>query len=825
MVNVIDLNGTWKLRWSDGVRGNIHAATREQTDPARYIDAQVPGEVHLDVWKAGWIADPYVGTNCLAARWVEECIWAYRRNFHVPPQAVRARSWLVFEGLDLNATVFLNGAEVGRHSNSFHPCRIEVTGKLRKGRNLLTVHVEGGLFGVSEKRGEGYGAHADQLLHKRHWLRKPQCQFGWDWSTRFINVGISKPVRLEWTGEAVRVDQLVPLAELSPDLRTGSVLTRWFVEGLGAKTVRGEMTVELVEAGVKTSVPVEVKPGLQACEARIKVREPGLWWPVGHGPQNLYTLRATLSVGGRRIERRTARIGFRHVRVHQDLHPKGGRYFVLEINGKKVFAKGGNFVPADMIFARLDRARYDRLTDLALEANFNILRVWGGGLYESDEFYELCDRKGILVWQEFIFACSKYPTTDEAFFQSIKAEAGYNVRRLAAHPSLIAWCGNNELEQANWHWGYDRGVVLPDHAFFHITLPRLLAEEDPTRYYQPSSPYSPDGHDPVRDDEGDQHPWSIGFANTDFRDYRKMICRFPNEGGVLGPTALPTMLACLPEGQRDVGSLAWQVHDNSVDSWAEPSHAHEIVKNWLGRPIRDFSIEEFTYWGGLLQGEALREYCDNFRRRMFDSASAIFWMFNDCWPATRSWTIVDYYLRRTPSFHFVRRALAPLSVVLAEEGGDVVVFGINETGHAVRATLRYGLFNLGGGLPRDHVVTVNLPPNASTPIGRFAVSEWKNPRSSMAFAMLTRDGELLARNRLFRPFFREMKWAKPRVRIKVEKGRAVFQSNVFAWGVCLDLDGETPLPDNFFDVYPGIPYSIPWAKRRPPKILKVGNLA
>lgn len=823
-MNTLDLNGTWKLRWSDGTRGRPEYAAQEETDPDRYIDAQVPGEVHLDAWRAGWIPDPYQGTNCLQARWVEEFVWSYRRPFDAPPDAAKGRAWLVFDGLDLNATIVLNGKDVGRHNNFFRPCRIEVTGKLKEVHNLLAVHLESGLYGVCDKPVRGYATSLDMELHKRIWLRKPQCQFGWDWSTRLVNVGIHKGVRLEWTDEPARLDQFVPWVELSPDLKTGSVRARLFVEGLSDQVQRGEMTVEVVEAGVKAVGAVEIKPGLHPCEVRAEVPSPKLWWPVGHGPQNLYTLRVTLSAGGRVIGERTARIGFRRIVVNQDPHPQGGRYFILEVNNRRIFAKGGNFVPADMIFARLDRERYDRLTRLALEANFNLLRVWGGGLYESDEFYELCDERGILVWQEFIFACARYPSTDQEFSDNVRAEAVHQVRRLASHPSLVVWCGNNELEVANWHWGYDRGVVLPDHGLYHITLPRILAAEDPTRYYQPSSPYSPEGMDPNRDDVGDQHPWSIGFANSDFREYRKMICRFPNEGGFLGPTSRATMLACLPEGQRRIGSFAWQIHDNSVDSWGEPSHTHRIIEKWLGREIREFSIEEFVYWGGLIQGEALREYVDNFRRRMFDSAAAIFWMYNDCWPATRSWTIVDYYLRRTPSFHPVRRAMAPVGVVVAEEGDEIVVFGVNDTAEAVSADLRYGVFNLAGGIAVDRKVAVTLAPNASTPLARMKRAEWKDPNASLTFAMLERGGEVLARSRLCLPLFKELKWAPADVRVRVEKGRAVFESAALAWGVCLDLDGEAHVADNFFDVWPGIPYSIPWTRAEPPKVLHVGNL-
>ena len=827
MLKQLDLNGTWRARWTDGQRGGLAFAEREDTDEARYIDAQVPGEIHLDVWKAGWIKDPYVETNCLAARWVEECMWSYRRFFNAPSEALKGRAWLCFEGLDLAATILLNGQEIGRHGNSFHPCRIEVTGKLKTGRNLLTVHLDGGLFHVADKPVEGWEGWArrvDAKLHKRHWLRKPQCQFSWDWSTRLINVGITKPVRLEWTADAVRIETFVPLAELSADLGTGIVKGRLFVEGLRERSSKGKLTVEIPEAGRKTTVEVEVKPGSNLLEAVVDVANPEPWWPVGHGAQKLYTVRASLSIDSRRIGERTARVGFRHVRVNQDQHPEKGRYFIFEINGRKIFVKGGNFVPVDMIFPRADRARYDKVTDLALEANFNMLRIWGGGLYESDDFYELCDEKGILVWQEFIFACGRYPIQDEAFHDSVKEEARFNIRRLAPHASLVAWCGNNEMEWAAWAWNYDKGVVYPDYALFHLTLPRLLSEEDPERYYQPSSPWSQDGMFPNADETGDQHPWSVGMQNTDFRDYRKMICRFPNEGGTLGPTSLPTMLACLPKDQRQIHSFAWQVHDNSVDSWGEPSYPDEMIRQWLGKDMRKMSIEEFTYWGGLVQGEALREYCDNFRRRMFDSAAAIFWMYNDCWPATRSWTIVDYYLRRTPAFAPVRRAMQPLSVVLAEEGDEVVVFGVNEELEEWSGELRYGVFNLAGGRPLDRTLTATLAPNTSTRIAAFKKREWKNPAGSAAFAMLIKDGVVAARNRLFLPFFKDLKWAAPRLRAIREKGRMIFTSETFVWGVCLDLDGRKPMPDNFFDVYPGIPHVIPWRGAREPNVRFVGNL-
>lgn len=819
----LDLNGTWLMQWSDGQRGRLEHAAQPVTDESRFISARVPGEVHLDLMQAGLIQEPSLGNNHLACRWVEESYWSYRRTFTPPADALAARAWLVFEGLDYAAQILLNGEEIASHHNVFHPCRVEVTGKLQPGENLLTVHLESGLWSVADKPATGYLQSEDQRLHKRHWLRKPQFQFSWDWAPRLINVGIFKPVRLEWTSDPLRLDQFVPLVTLSPDLRQGKVTARWFVEGLTAQATSATLTVSIPEANIIHHQPVTIQPGIQAVETTVTVADPELWYPVGHGSQKLYAISASLAVAGAEVGNRQARIGFRRVVINQESHPEGGNYFVIEINNQPVFVKGGNFVPADIILARIDRARYEKLVELALEANFNMLRVWGGGLYEADEFYDLCDERGILVWQEFIFACAKYPGTDETFLNDVKVEARYNLRRLAAHPSLIVWCGNNEIEVANWSWaGYDRQPVHPDHALYHLVLPRLMAEEDPTRYYQPSSPFSPDHQHPARHDMGDQHPWELGFGDDDFRRYRSFISRFPNEGGFMGPPALPTLQAAL-QGAA-INSFTWRQHDNAIALLSSPSAYQRMLRRWLGVDMNRLSPEEYVYWAGLFQGEALREFIDNYRRRMFSSSAAIFWMYNDCWPVTRSWTIVDYYLRRTPAYAPVKRSFAPIHVVLVEDESEVSVFGINDTQQPVSADLAYGLFTMDGGYHMNKQARSTLPPNASTRLASFPKSVWTNPNHQIAYAMLTRNGELLARNRLILPMFSELDWAKPELSIRQEDGKAIFTSDVFVWGVCLDLTGEQSLPDNFFDVYPGVPYSLPWTQAEEPTILGTGNL-
>ena len=387
----------------------------------------------------------------------------------------------------------------------------------------------------------------------------------------------------------------------------------------------------------------------------------------------------------------------------------------------------------------------------------------------------------------------------------------------------MVWCGNNELEWGDWSWGYgERGVVAPDYFLYHSVLPRILAEEDGTRFYQPSSPYSPGLHNPNCDDCGDQHPWSVGFADKDFRKYRAMPCRFPNEGGIMGPAALPTIRACLEPGQEKPHSFAWEVHENSI---AVPSEADGILEEWLGRRIEELSIEDWTYLGGLLQGIGLAEYIRNFRRRMFSTASAVFWMYNDCWPMVRSWTVVDYFLRRTPAFHPVRRAFAPFTVALAVEDEKLSVFCVND-GAPADVEVRFGLVGLAGGYPVDERVRLRAAGNASSLAGSVELGRWRElgERSHAAFAVLSLDGREIARDTLFLPLFKEMDWPEARVAVRREGTKAVFSSDAFAWRVCLDLDGESRLPDNFFDLLPGLPYEVEWpAGLGEPRVIRVAN--
>jgi beta-mannosidase len=285
-------------------------------------------------------------------------------------------------------------------------------------------------------------------------------------------------------------------------------------------------------------------------------------------------------------------------------------------------------------------------------------------------------------------------------------------------------------------------------------------------------------------------------------------------------------MACLPAGQEHPGSFAWECHDNGIAFLADHCAPDDMLEQWLGMSIERMSVEEYVYYAGIVQGEGFGEYIRNFRRRMFDTSSAVFWMYNDCWPTTRSWTIVDYYLRRTPAFYPVRRAFKPLVVAVVLDQERVKVFGINE-GTAWQGELRCGLMALAGSYPVDMHRGVSLPANTSTLIAEFDAQQWTRlgETTHVAFAILNQAGDEVARDCLFLPYYKEMDWPTAEVRVLCTAGKAIFESDTFAWRVCLDLDGEQALPDNFFDVYPGIPTALDWPDELgKPKVLRVGNL-
>ncbi len=707
----LSLNGTWGLTYSEDAADYYSGV---ELPGRRLLPAAVPAPIHQVLCDAGVIDDVHLGLNSLKARWVEEAYWIYRHPFVIPAEAVAQNAWLCFDRLELEAVVWLNGEEVGRHANAHRPARFNVTGKLRAGENLLVVKIDSGRHSACDKPALHYSCGDTGLLNKRHWHRHPQYQNGWDWNPWLVNVGILGEVHLEWSS-APRLAEVTVFAVPAADLATATLHARATIEGVSETPAAATLRARILDTGQETSLPLTIAAGESRHELTLEIVNPRLWWPIHHGEPFRYQVVVSLEAGDE-TQTETRRTGVRRVEMEQSPHPVTGRYCTLKINNRPIFCKGGNWVPPDMLYSTVTPERYRELVDVALAANFNMLRIWGGGLFADHALCEACDEAGMLIWHDFLFACAKFPGDDPGFAEEVRREVTYAARELAHHPSLVVWCGNNEIEWGDWGWGYDRSAPThPHYAIFHYEIPRILREEDPSTLHWVSSPWSPDYRAPNDPTVGDQHPWNVSLGTAggaDWWHYRGYVDRFPNEGGVLGASSPATLRQFLPANEQHVLSLKWDHHDNPFAMRDGPpgalGHAYQTVQLWTGCDPLAMTLDDYAFVSGLLQAEGLAEYINNYRRRMYSSSSAIFWMYNDSWPVTHGWTIVDYYLRKKLAYHPVRRAFQPVTVVVAEEEGVVTVYGVNDTPRAWCGTLRYGLFTLAGELPRDTRVDVTL---------------------------------------------------------------------------------------------------------------------
>ena len=827
----LNLSGKWKLTWNDGNHGpnNVDEFSRINplNDTLRYMDVDVPMDLIVAMQKKGMIEDLSYGKNYLSARWVSEQYWQYYKQFDAPSEALNKSLWLKFDRLDYAANIFLNGKLIGKHNNAFIPCMIDITGKLKEGKNILTVGIESGLYDSSDKNLDDYNSSLNVHLNKRHLLRKPQYQFSWDWNPQLINVGITGDVSLIWRDEA-RLDNIVPWIKMTDDLSAADVTIRTFIEGTKST---GDLTIEaiLVETDQKVTRQITASNGINPYELKMRINRPKLWWPVGQGDPNLYTLKVNVKKDGEVIDSGSRKIGFRKIEVNRSQHPVKGNYFTIKVNNRSVFMKGGNWVPADMIYSNVDSKRLKKLVDMAVDANFNILRIWGGGLFAGNELLRLCDEKGVLVWHDFLFACSKYPGDNVDFYNNVKREVTWAVREFAYHPSLIVWCGNNELEWGTWGWGYvTSGKVVPDYIIYHHLMPVIMKDEDPYRFYWPSSPYSENFEFPNSSITGDQHPWgvSLGEDTTSFWAYRNYVDRFPNEGGVLGASSPATLRQFLPSSELFVRSFSWDLHDNMMNFVTDKKGVtYKFVEDWLGKDYTKMSFNDYVFASALLQSEGLMEYINNYHRRMYSSSSAIFWMYNDSWPVTHGWTIVDYYLRKKLAYYPVKRAFKQIGVVVAEEGNKINIYGINEKQQSWKGKLQYGLFGTSGGFPVNEFKNVTLPPNRSVIIASFDKDAFEKAgiKNHGAFAVLKDKETIISQHRLFLARFKDLSLQKPQVSIKQNGEKAIITSPVYVWGLCLDIDGESDISDNCFDLLPGIPYMINFGKGEKVEVKMTGN--
>jgi beta-mannosidase len=675
--------------------------------------ASVPGCVHTDLLAAGVIEDPYLDDNELRLAWIARTDWCYETSFEWTDDG-SARVDLVCDGLDTVATVTLNGVEVARTANMHRSYAFDVRGLLHEGENRLAVRFDSA-YRYAEAVRESVGERPNSYPQPFQYIRKMACNFGWDWGPTLVTAGIWQRIGLRsWSvARLARVRALV-----SAD---GHVDVRVTLERASDDPV----TVTAQVDGVRKSM--RVPAGETEVALLVEVPDVRLWWPRGYGEPARYELTVSLAGDGA-LDRWSHRIGFRTVRL--DTTPDAnGSAFTVVVNDVPVFVKGANWIPDDAFPVRVDRARYDERLDQAAAAGVNFLRVWGGGRYESAEFYDAAAERGLMVGQDFLFACAAYPE-EQPIAAEVEAEAREQVARLAAEPSLVLWTGNNENIWGwyDWNWRERLAGRSWGRGYYLELLPSVVAELDPTRPYWPGSPYSGSGelhpNDPAH---GTTHVWDV-WNTRDYTHYRTYRPRFVAEFGFQGPPAYATLRRAVRDDPLAPDSPGMAHHQKAEDGNGK------LLRGLAGHLPVPGTFDDWHYATQLNQARAVRFGVEHFRSLWPLCSGTVVWQLNDCWPVT-SWSAVDGDGRRKPLWYALRQAYAERLVTIQPRDGTLALVLVNDglsvwsaNEDVVRSTL--------DGQPRGKVtVAVDVPPrSAVTALLRPDVAVPEDPTDELLVA-------------------------------------------------------------------------------------------
>jgi beta-mannosidase len=780
---------------------------RDATNRSGWRRAVVPGCVHRDLHRHRLIPDPFHGTNESDLQWIEHREWEYRAGFVVPDELfAREEIELCADGLDTLATVFLNGLVVARTDNMFVAYRWSVGARLRPGRNELVIR-----FGcVPEYLRTHRLRHRPRENHDPVGggtkIRKQPCQFGWDWGPRFVTAGIWRDLRLEaWSGNRLAHVRLV-----QHHAKNGTTTLAFFPEfarPAPASTLEGTV-----------SLNGRIVAKIENRESKIK--SPSLWWPSGQGAQPLYDVEVIArDAAGREIGRWSRRVGLRTIALdrHRD---RWGESFQFVVNGRPVFAKGANWIPAHSFVAGLTRADYARDLRAAAAANMNMIRVWGGGVYESEDFYDLCDELGLMVWQDFMFACT-LPPGDRAFLASVRAEAEHQVRRLQHRACLALWCGNNEIAQLNADLLKRRGFHAANQALFHRVLPAAVAAHDGVTGYWPSSPWRGDGDNsrPAGERRGDTHFWDVWHLRKPVQEYQRWRFRFLSEFGMQSWSSPETNATFCPPGSGNLFGPVMESHQKN-------RAGNQIILDYVSRRYR-FPGDQtaLIYLSQLNQAHCMQVAVEHCRRHMPRCMGALYWQLNDCWPVA-SWSSIEF-TGRWKALHFAaRRFFAPHSVSAEVPGEETAGIGnyrhssvdkvhlytVSDGPQPALGALCWELRHVDGRVIGSGRRRVALRPRTSV---RQCTLDLRRPLTrhgrDCVYLRIGLDlgGVRVSEDTVFLTPPRFVGLPVPITRVKVKltgrtQARLSFVSPVFQHRFAFDLPGMAyTASDNFFELYPG----------------------
>ena len=757
--------------------------------------ATVPGTVHTDLMAHQLIPDPFLDENEKKVQWIENEDWEYRCYFTLSKKEWnKPHKTLIFEGLDTFAVIHLNGKPIAKTSNMFVQKEVEVSDYLREGENVLIIK-----FLSSLNKGKKLAKNIPFQLPEspRSLVRKAQYQFGWDWGPRLVTAGIWKDVKLiTWDRakiENIRVEQNSIKAK-NADLIFHTEINVDEVEDID------DLQISINDKIYKN---LQLKKEHNHISFPFQINNPRLWQPNGLGKPEMYDFKISVLYKGKIIDSKNQRIGLRTVELIQEKDAKG-KSFYFKVNGKPLYAKGTNWIPADSFTPRITKEKYQKLIADAKAANMNMIRVWGGGIYEDDEFYKACDKNGILVWQDFMFAGSFYPS-DSSFQENVKNEVKHQVKRLQNHPSLALWCGNNEVDEAIVNWGYQKQFkyskadslqVWKDYkTIFHEVIPQTLKEILPNAIYWPSSPSIGWGHKKSLS-EGDSHYWGVWWGEQAFEIYNEKVPRFASEYGFQGMPTLETTKAMF-SGKPDLN-----LENPIIKAHQKHGRGWEIINNYMKRDYKvPTDFVKYNYVSQLLQARGMQIAIEAHRRNKPYNMGSLVWQHNDCWPVV-SWSAIDYLGNWKALQYELKRSFEPQIFSLEQKDDQYNLFLINDDFKKLQGNLDIKVMDFKGQTIFSFKKDFAVSENSSTKVYNFnkeVFAGFNKEKVLMKIEAKLQD-KMISRILYFVPP-KDLELLKPTIKIKKITPKEIqISSDILAKD--LYLIGDTHFSDNFFDLLP-----------------------
>jgi len=792
---------------------------KKSTDTS-WGNATVPGTVHTDLIAIGSIEDPFYRLNEHDVQWIDKENWEYQTTFKVSgDQLSKEHIEMEFLGLDTYATVFVNGEQVLKSDNMFRTYEIDVKKILKIGDNKLRVVFDSPIKrGIEKYDAQGYNipvsdndlAAIGQVEEGKQvsiYTRKAGYHFGWDWGPRLVSSGIWRPINLKsWNSHQIE-DVFIKQNKLDKKAALTAMIEVEATEGIAETVVEIFVDDQLVK-----KENLSLQAGKNELKIPFEIENPELWWPNGMGEQPLYQVKVKVT-GNSYADQQSKRIGLRTVELIMDPDSIGTSFY-FKVNGKPVFMKGANYIPQDVFLPRAGKANYEHILASAKAANMNMLRVWGGGIYENDEFYDLCDEMGLLVWQDFMFACAMFPG-DSAFLENVKQEAIDNVKRLRNHSSIALWCGNNEILSAWENWGWKNNVIkdqsqeVADSIWkayddvFHKILPEVVNELDDNRSYWPSSPGSAFG-EKESFDKGDAHYWMVWWGKRPFDNYNEAIPRFMSEFGFQSFPAFSSIEKYTQPEDHDIYSEVMKSHQRS-------SIGNGTIEEYMLRHYREpKDFPSFIYVSQLLQAHGIQIGIEAHRKNMkdFRCMGSLYWQINDCWPVA-SWSSIDYFGKWKAVHYAAKKSFENVMVAYEDLEDHIKVHIVSDSLESLEGELKIDLIDFDGNIVKEWRKDVNVAANDADSYFGIAKDSFTNEISTKNVFLYTKlivDEKILTDKIMYLSPFKEIDFPEPGLSYEIKEVADEFvlelKTERLAKSVFLESRSTHNFSDNYFDIVP-----------------------